>query len=192
MSNKLHNGEFQRENFIYYLLSIIGIIGSRIHRYVDPIGHARKIGVQVGTDCRLIGVSFGSEPYLIKMGNHVSISWATFINHDGGVWVLGAKHPEIDVVKSITIGDNVFIGHGSIIMPGVTIGNNVVIGAGSVVTKDIPNGVVAAGVPAKAIKTLDEYEQGLLPNARNTKGLSAAEKKKYYLSVFPENRSVAK
>ncbi|UHA74824.1 sugar O-acetyltransferase [Paenibacillus sp. 481] len=54
----------------------------------------------------------------------------------------------------ITIGDNVWIGGGAIIMPGVTIGDNVVIGAGSVVTKDIPANVVVAGNPGRVIKQL--------------------------------------
>lgn len=56
--------------------------------------------------------------------------------------------------KPITIGHNVWIGGGAIITPGVTIGNNVVIGAGSVVTKNIPDNVLAAGNPARIIKTL--------------------------------------
>lgn len=52
----------------------------------------------------------------------------------------------------VTIGRNVWIGGGAIIMPGVTIGDNVVIGAGSVVTKDVPDNVVAYGVPCKVIR----------------------------------------
>jgi acetyltransferase-like isoleucine patch superfamily enzyme len=51
------------------------------------------------------------------------------------------------------IGNNCFIGINSIIMPGVTIGNEVIIGAGSVVTKNIPDNCIAAGNPAKIIKT---------------------------------------
>lgn len=55
----------------------------------------------------------------------------------------------------ITIGDNVWVGGGSIINPNVTIGDNTVIGAGSVVTKDIPADVFAAGNPCKVIKKID-------------------------------------
>ena len=54
----------------------------------------------------------------------------------------------------ITIGDNVWIGGGSIVMPGVSIGNNVTIGAGSVVTKDVPDNVLALGNPCKVIREL--------------------------------------
>lgn len=52
----------------------------------------------------------------------------------------------------VTIGDNVWIGGGAIIMPGVTIGNNVVIGAGSIVTKDIPDNSVAYGSPCRVMR----------------------------------------
>lgn len=54
----------------------------------------------------------------------------------------------------ITIGDNVWIGGNAVINPGVNIGNNVVIASGAVVTRDIPDNVVVAGVPAKIIKNL--------------------------------------
>lgn len=57
----------------------------------------------------------------------------------------------------ITIGDNVFIGTESVVLPGVTIGSNVIIGANSTVTHDIPDGMVAAGTPARVICTLEEY-----------------------------------
>ena len=68
--------------------------------------------------------------------------------------------------KPITVEDNVWIGGGSIINGGVTIGHDTVIGAGSVVTKDIPAGVVAAGVPCRVIRPLTEEDAmyGKAPN----------------------------
>lgn len=64
--------------------------------------------------------------------------------------------------ESVTIGRNVWLGYGAIILPGVTIGDNVIIGAGSVVTKDIPSGVLAAGNPCVVKKVIDEeiYNRG--------------------------------
>ncbi len=59
----------------------------------------------------------------------------------------------------ITIGDNLWIGAGAIILPGVNIGSNTVIGAGAVVTKDIPDGVVAAGNPCRIIKEITEEDK---------------------------------
>lgn len=57
-----------------------------------------------------------------------------------------------NITAPITIGDNVWIGGGYIVMPGITIGSNVVIGAGSVVTKDIPDNVIAYGNPCKVAR----------------------------------------
>ncbi len=59
----------------------------------------------------------------------------------------------IEWAEPVRIGNNVWIGGSTTIVPGVTIGDNVVIGAGSVVTKDIPSGCVAVGNPAKVIKS---------------------------------------
>ncbi|VEU77915.1 sugar O-acetyltransferase [Mycoplasmopsis columbinasalis] len=59
----------------------------------------------------------------------------------------------------ITIGNNVWIGGGSIICPGVTIGDNVVIGAGSVVVKDIPAWTIAVGNPARVLRTITQADK---------------------------------
>lgn len=59
----------------------------------------------------------------------------------------------------ITIGDNVWLGGNTVIMPGVHIGNNAVIGAGSVVTKDIPDDVVAAGNPCRVLRSITEEDR---------------------------------
>lgn len=58
-----------------------------------------------------------------------------------------------NIKADCTIGDNTIIGINSIIMPGVTVGNNVVVGAAAVVTKDVPDGCIVAGNPARIIKT---------------------------------------
>jgi co-chaperonin GroES (HSP10) len=93
---------------------------------------------EAGQGCRLLDVDFSSEPYLITLGDRVSATRVRFETHDGGVWVARSAHPQIDMVKPIVVGSNVFLGYGAIIMPGVTIGDNVVIGAGAVVTRASP------------------------------------------------------
>lgn len=155
-----------------------------IFKKLFPIYYAKYIGVSIGENCRLINVDFSSEPYLIQLGNHVSATAVRFETHDGGVWTLRGNQPEIDIIRPIIVGSNVFIGYETIIMPGVKIGDNVVIGARSVVTKDIPSNVVAAGVPAKIIKTMDSYEITALKKCDYTKNLNANEKKKFYLNKF--------
>ncbi len=59
----------------------------------------------------------------------------------------------------ITVGDNVWIGGNTCVMPGVTIGNNVVIGAGSVVTKDLPDDVIAVGNPCRVVRKITEEDR---------------------------------
>lgn len=96
----------------------------------------------------------------IKIGQNCAItSGVQILCHDYSWSVLRASHDVIlpDPGRPVVVGDNVFIGWNSIIMPGTTIGSNVIIGAHSVVTKDVPDNVVCAGNPAKVIMTLDEY-----------------------------------
>lgn len=152
------------------------------------LASARKAGVSIGKGCLVLdNVKWGSEPYLIEIGENVRItSGVQFVTHDGGIHVLRNKFgiAEADMFGKIKIGDNVFIGIRSIIMPGVTIGNNVVIGAGSLVTKDIPDNVVACGIPAHVIRTIDEYYEKTKSKSVMTKGMKAEEKKQYLLSYF--------
>ena len=68
------------------------------------------------------------------------------------------RNKQLEYGKEIHIGDNVWVGGNTVINPGVTIGNNVVIGSGSVVTKDIPDNVVAAGVPCRVIREITEQD----------------------------------
>ena len=99
-----------------------------------------------------------NTPWLITIGDNVHITGqCKFINHDGGTLIFRDRIPDLEITKPIVIGDNVYIGEETLILPGVHIGNNCVIGARSVVTKDIPDNSVAAGVPCRVIKTTDEY-----------------------------------
>lgn len=159
---------------------------------------ARKIGVRFADapgkeKCRILTepvAAFGSEPYLIKIGHHVEItSGVRFITHDGGMWTLRDRDTfeKSDYFGPINIGDNVFIGNNVIILPGVTVGNNVVIGAGAVVTRDIPSNSVCAGVPARVIKSIDEYADKLIKNgAMNTRHLNKADKMAEIKRLHPE------
>ena len=69
----------------------------------------------------------------------------------------------VEIAKPVTVGNNVWIGAGSILLAGVSIGDNSVIGAGSVVTKDIPANVVAVGVPCKVLRQITEEDKHAYP-----------------------------
>ena len=143
----------------------------------------RKRGVKIGDKTYIEkNVVFGSEPYLISIGDNVRItSNVKFITHDGGMWVarnLGILE-NADKFGKINIGNNVNIGWNVILMPGVNVGSNCIIGAGAIVTKDIPNNSVAAGVPARVISSINEYCEKNRYKVDFTKRMTAKEKRIY-------------
>lgn len=130
-------------------MNLICKLISYYKKKTNPIGYARQIGVSVGNDCRFIGSpDWGSEPWLISVGNHTEVSYdAMFITHDGATWCFREQELYKHTLKfgRIRIGDNCFIGARSTILSGVTIGNNCIVAAGAVVNKSIPAGEVWGG-----------------------------------------------
>ena len=126
-----------------------------------------------------------NPPFYCDYGHNIEVGKNTFINYnctivDVGKVVIGdycqiapnvsiytAGHPVHPAARNtayeygidITIGNNVWIGGNSVIMPGIHIGDNVVIGAGSIVTKDIPAWTVAAGNPCRVIRKITEDDR---------------------------------
>lgn len=95
-----------------------------------------------------------SHAWLITIGDNVTLAPRVHIlAHDAST----KKFLGYTKIGRVTIGNNVFIGAESVVLPNVTIGNNVVIGANSTVTHDIPDNVVAVGTPAKIISNLDDF-----------------------------------
>lgn len=120
----------------------------------------RRQGLQFGRQSRIMGgVHFGSEPYLIKVGDHVTISFdVTFITHDGGTWVYrDSDDKKYTKYAPIVVGNNCFIGARAIILPGVKLGNDCIVAAGSVVTKSFPANSVIGGVPAKILMPTQQF-----------------------------------
>ncbi len=115
-----------------------------------------SMGMTVGEDFnRLQGVVLDpAHCWLITIGNHVTMAPRVHIlAHDASTKIfLGYTK-----IGRVTIGDNVFIGAESVVLPGVTIGDNVIVGANSTVTKDVPSNSVVAGSPAKVICSLEDY-----------------------------------
>ena len=120
----------------------------------------------------LLGKSEGAfinPPFYCDYGSHIEVGKNFFANYKfaPNVSIYTAGHPIHPAARNsmyeygigVTIGDNVWIGGNTVIMPGVHIGSNTVIGAGSVVTKDIPDWVVAAGNPCRVIKQITEEDK---------------------------------
>ncbi|MFY5898951.1 acyltransferase [Acinetobacter pittii] len=135
------------------------------------IKYARRKGVTIGNDCRIYIKEWGSEPFLITIGDRVTItSGVRLVTHDGSTWLVrDENNSRYQKYAPITIGSNVFIGLNTIVMPGVTIGDNVVVGAGSVVTKDIPPNSIAVGNPARVISTYDKFHQKIESSCVNNR-----------------------
>lgn len=167
---------------------IIDFFYNRYLIMTNPSAFAKKMGVNVKGKLCIYGATpgmFGSEPWMITLGNNVHIVGGTnFINHDGGVLILRDRFPKLEITKPIEVGDNVYIGMKCTIMPGVKIGNNVVIGACSLVNKDVPDNSVYAGVPAKFIKSLDDYLKKCQEESLELGDLSAKEKDKALRKIF--------
>jgi acetyltransferase-like isoleucine patch superfamily enzyme len=130
---------------------------------------AQLSGVRLGNGCRILTKDFGSEPFLISIGDRVTLSGGvSFLNHDGSTWLIRDENGRRYHFRRIEIGSDVFVGHRAILMPGVRIGNRVIVGAGSVVTRSIPDNSVFAGNPARFVCSYDSYQARALelPDAR--------------------------
>ena len=115
-----------------------------------------SMGMKVGKNFgRLNGVILDpSHCWLIEIGDNVTLAPRVHILcHDAST----KAFLNYTKIGRVSIGNNVFIGAESIVLPGVTIGNNVVIGAGSIVTHNVPDGMVAMGNPARVVCSLEEY-----------------------------------
>ncbi len=143
------------------------------------INYLRRHGMKIGENCVLATMSFSTELYLIEIGNHVAISAGTdFVTHDGAVWCFRDEIKHADIFGKIIIGDNVFIGVNSTILPNTTIGNNCIVGAGSVVRGKFPDNSVIVGNPAKMIMRMSVQRLLYLqnPGLFRTQNLSDSKK----------------
>lgn len=162
-----------------------------VYSKLSPLGYAKFRGVKLGKRVYFYGLHpgmFSTEPWLITIGDNVHItSGCQFVTHDGGTLVLRHKEPSLELTAPIVVGNNVYIGMRTIVLPGVTIGDNVVVGAGSVVTKSIPSNSVVAGVPARKIKDLDTYFEEIKVRSLGFGHLSASDKElalKKHFGIF--------
>lgn len=156
---------------------------------VNQVKYAKKIGVNMRGEVHLYGtIGWSTEPWIITLGNNVHITGGVkFLTHDGGTLLFRKQIPDLEITKPITIGDDVYIGNNVLILPGVNIGNKVIIGAGAVVSHDIPDNSVAVGVPARVIKTADEYLEKAKASSLHLGHLKGQEKDKALMQYYGYN-----
>lgn len=159
--------------------------------FLSAEAYARRQGVTIGKECLIATRYWGSEPYLITIGNRVQITAdVRFYTHGGGQ-VARQQYPDFDIFGKIKVEDGAYVGACSMIMAGVTIGEGALVAAGSVVTKSVAPRTVVAGNPARQICTVDEYIEKNLKYNLNTKGMSA-EAKRELLESLPDSSFIVK
>lgn len=148
---------YRRIRYSLILLGILHYLAMNSPHDFFTIPLYRMRGTRVGKN---VGISQGvfieeSRPYLISIEDNVNIGpRAVIVSHDSSYHCID---PEIPILKGkVRIKKNAYIGTGAIILPGVTVGEHSIVGAGAVVTKDVPPYTMVVGVPAKAIKKVDE------------------------------------
>lgn len=120
----------------------------------------REQGAQVGEHCSIIPTNLGTEPYLVKIGNHVTIAGGVrFVTHDGAAWIFRDEIPDLQVFGPIIIEDNCVIGACATLFANVRIGRNSIVGAGSVVISDVPPETIVMGVPARPFGSIAKYKE---------------------------------
>lgn len=138
-------------------------------RYCD---YLRKKGINIGKNTILHPESCNidiTRPSLVEIGENCSLNENfTLLTHDfvSGVFINSGRE-FCNSSGRITIGNNVRFGQNVTILKGVSIGDNCFIGAGSIVTKDIPSNSVAVGAPCKVVMSLEEYYQKRLTKCEN-------------------------
>lgn len=170
------------------ILGVWRYVRRELHAKIDPLGYARSIGVTLGENVHFYGMPsgmFGTEPWLITIGNNVHITaGCAFVTHDGGTLILRREVPDLEWTAPISIGNDVYLGVRTLVMPGVRIGDRVIVGAGSIVTRDIPDNSVAAGIPARVLKSVDEYLEGMKKKSLHCGHLQGREKEAVLKRIF--------
>lgn len=117
--------------------------------FLPEIERHRKRGAKIGHKVRLIGFIDGHNPFLISIGDYSVIGTSSAL----------LTHCPIKGAAECVVGNYVYLSFGVIVLPGVTIGDYSIVGAGSVVTKNIPPCSIAAGNPARVLRSITEAEK---------------------------------
>jgi len=120
---------------------------------ISPFAQVGHFGNEIGDGCNIMTGTVITNDITIGKGCLINLNCT--IGHDSKIGDFVEMSPNVNISGNCTIGNFVSLGTNATVLPGVKIGDYAVIGAGSVVTKDIPANVMAYGVPAQVIKTID-------------------------------------
>ncbi len=169
-------------NYIKQIIGMLKFLKNLIHTKINPNSYAKSLGVNLGENVKFYGMKpgmFSTEPWLITIGNDCYITAeCTFITHDGGTLILRKEVPDLEITSPITIGNDVYIGLKTTILPGTKIGDRCIVGACSLLKGEYPDNSVIAGVPAHVIKTTDEYLEKVKKESLHLGHLSGIDKEK--------------
>lgn len=170
------------------LVKLFSVPWRMLYAALYPVQYAKRIGVQCRGEVTIYGSSyrmFSAEPYLVTLGDNVFISvGATFVCHDGSTLPFRRQVPGLELAGQIVVGDNVFVGMGALILPNVRIGSNCIVGAHAVVTKDVPDGAIVAGNPARIVSSTHEFLERAKVRSLQIGHLTGKAKVRAYKSIF--------
>lgn len=154
--NRCEPEEMQRSKEL--LKQILGKTGENVWieaPFHCDYGYNIEVGENFFANYNLVILDVGK----VKIGKNVQFAPNVAIYTAGHPVHPDSRNSGYEYGIDITIGDNVWLGGNTVVMPGVHIGNNVVIGGGSVVTKDIPDDVIAVGNPCRVLRKITEDDR---------------------------------
>lgn len=137
------------------LMKVFKFLYSLIDRKAT-VKKLREWGAKIGQDVELYNVTISrKDATCLEIGNHVTLTGCHILTHDASTKRFLGN--DINRIGRVVIGNNVFVGVHSLILPNVKIGDNCIVAAGSIVTKDVPAGSVVGGGPAKVLCSIQDF-----------------------------------
>lgn len=171
----------RKEEIIMYSYAIAKMVSKLSRNKREFMSrYFRRCGIECGKNCNILSDIMTKEPFLIHIGNNVTISSGVrFATHDASVAKVFGPEIGSDIFGEINIGNDCFIGLGAIILPGVTLADRIIVASGSVVTKSFSESdVIIGGNPARVIGNWTDFKEKTKPNLFAVKWMKSSELKK--------------
>lgn len=169
----------------YFLMKIRSKLSSHPKKVV--VDYFRRKGMRIGADCTICSNILTTEPYLIHLGDNVTIAGEVlFVTHDNSISKV--MDGVTDLFGEIIIGDSCFIGNRAVLLYGITLADHIIVAAGSVVTKSfLTPGVIIGGNPAQIIGSCKVFQE---KNCQKAFDLDHIPKKELSETILNSNKLV--